>query len=128
MTLTIVSHQDRNRRLVEEIIGYSPEQPFPQAGVAIPAHDDEVSLSPYRFRDQLGSNTLVSTFRVVQDCADPMVLEVIDRLGAEHSLVLRGAFVGDHDDGYRLRLVRERHPLSEGTTGHWAGQRQRIEE
>ena len=41
---TLMSHQQRDRRLVHEIVGHPAEQPLTQAKMPVSARDDEVSL------------------------------------------------------------------------------------
>jgi hypothetical protein len=94
ITLTLMSHQDRNRRLVEEVVGHAAKWLFAQAGVTIAAHDNEVSLSPLRFRDQRGGDVAVSA------------------LGAEQSLILGGSLVGGEDNRHLFSSVEERHSFS----------------
>src|SRR4030088_3798622 len=84
--------QERNRRLMHEIIGHAAQQPFTQTRVPISSHDDEIGMLSLRLRDQLGSDVTVAALGPMQGGVDPMMLEMIDRLGALHSLTLgRGA-------------------------------------
>jgi hypothetical protein len=71
--------------LVEEIVSHAAKQLFAEAGVTIAAHDNEVSLSPLRFRDQRGRDVPVSALGSMQRRLYPVVPKVIDYLGAEQT-------------------------------------------
>src|SRR5882757_6758848 len=85
--------------------------------MTIAAHDDEVRPSPLRLRDQLGRNIAAAALGSMQGCVYPVMLEVINRLGAEHSLIFGRALLSDDDDRHLLRLVQERHSFGERACG-----------
>ena len=109
--------QERNRRLMHEIIGHAAQQPFAQTRVTITSHDDEIGMLSLRLRDQLGSDVTIAALGPMQGGVDPMMLEMIDRLGTLHSLMLGRGLVGDYDDDHLLRLVQIRHGLGQRASG-----------
>jgi hypothetical protein len=42
-----MSHQQRNGRLVHEVVGHAAEQPLTRAKMTVYARDDKVGLSPF---------------------------------------------------------------------------------
>ena len=52
--------QERDRRLMHEIIGHAPQQPFAQTRVTITSHDDQIGMLSLGLRDQLGSDVAVA--------------------------------------------------------------------
>jgi hypothetical protein len=98
--------QARNRGLVHEIIGHAAQQPFAQTRVTITSHDDEIGMLSLGVGDQLGSDVAVAGLGLMQGGVDSMVLKMIDRLDAQHGLMLGRGLVGDDDNDHLLRLVQ----------------------
>jgi hypothetical protein len=73
-----MSHKERNRRVVHEIVGHAAEQPLVQAETTVSAHDDKVGLSPFGLCDQPDSDLAIAAFDSVKDCFDPVMLEVVE--------------------------------------------------
>jgi len=92
-----MSNQERNRRLVDAIIGHA-EQPLTQGEMTISAHDDKVSLSPFSLCDQPGSDFAVAALDAMKDGVDPVMPEMIDSIDTQDRLLFGRALVGhDHD-------------------------------
>jgi hypothetical protein len=45
-------HDERHWRLAKELVRRAPEEPFPQSGVAVAAHDKQVTLPRNHFIHQ----------------------------------------------------------------------------
>jgi len=65
-----MGHQQRNRRLVHEIVGHAAEQPLSQGQMTVSAHDDKVSLSPFSLCDQPGSDFAMAALDAMKDGVD----------------------------------------------------------
>src|SRR5712672_2184736 len=88
-----MSHQERNRRLVHEIVGDAAEQPFAQAQMTLSAHDDKVGLAPFRLCDQSSWDFSVPALDAMMDGVDPVVLEMIDNIETHDGFLFGWPFI-----------------------------------
>src|ERR687887_1136396 len=103
-----MGHQEGNRRLVHEIVSNAAEQPLAQPRMAISAQDDQVAFSPFGLCNQPRPDVAVVALNVMQGGLDPMMLEMIDRIGT-HSRFFFGYWaLGDHHDRDLAGLLQER--------------------
>src|SRR6202790_466398 len=83
--------------------------------MAVSAHDDEVSPSPFSFCHQPGADLAAAALDPMKDGVDSMMLEMVDRIDAEDRLILGRALAGHDDDRDLLRLVQIRHAFAQGS-------------
>ena len=74
-------------------------------------------MLPLGLCDQLGSDVTVAAFGAMQGGVDPMMLEMIDRFGAQHGVMFGRALVADDDHGHLLGLVQIRHGFGQRACG-----------
>src|ERR1700721_459185 len=82
--------------------------------MAVSAHDDKVSLSPFSFCHQPGPGLAAAALDPMKDGVDSMMLEVVDRIDTENRLFLGWALAGRNHDRDLLRLVQIRHAFPHG--------------
>src|ERR1700676_5294431 len=82
--------------------------------MAVSAHDDEVSPSPFSFCHQPGADLAAAALDPMKDGVDSMMFEVVDRIDAEVRLFLGWALAGRNHDRDLLRLVQIRHAFAQG--------------
>ena len=93
-----MSHQQRNRRLVHEIVGHAAKQPLTQGQMTVSAHDDKISPSPFSLGEQLGSDLVIAALDAMKDGVDPVMPEMIDGIDTHDGLLFGRALAGhDHD-------------------------------
>jgi hypothetical protein len=63
---------------MHEIVDHPAEQPLPQSHMTLSAHDDEIGLSPFCFRHQLGSDLTRAALDAVKGRVDLVMPEMID--------------------------------------------------
>src|SRR5882757_9350852 len=85
--------------------------------MAVSAHHDKVSLSPFGFGDQLVSDIGAAPFHAMKGRVDPMMTEMIDRIDAHDCLLLRWMLAGHDHDRHLLGLVQKWHGLSQRPSG-----------
>jgi hypothetical protein len=112
-----VSDQQRDRCIMQELVGRAAQEPLPKAGVAITSHHDEVCIEPSSLRDQRRSDTAVADSGAVQGDIDAVMLEMIDRVGTQRRLQLGRGFVVDDEDRHLIRLVQIRERLCQRAGG-----------
>jgi hypothetical protein len=100
-----MSHQERNRRFVHEIVGHAAEQPLAQAEMTVCAHDDKVGLLAFSLCDQPGSDLAVAALDAMKDGVDPVMLEMSDGIDTHDRLLFGRELVGDDHDRKLVRLV-----------------------
>src|SRR6202034_3488776 len=83
--------------------------------MAVSAHDDKVSLSPFSFCHQPGADLAAAALDPINDGVDSMVLEMVDRIDTEDRLFLGWALAGHNHDRDLLRLVQIRHAFAQGS-------------
>src|ERR1700675_1057332 len=83
--------------------------------MAVSAHDDKVSLSPFSFCHQPGADLAAAALDPVKDGVDSMMLEVVDRIDTEDRLFLGRSLAGHDHDRDLLRLVQIRHAFAQGS-------------
>src|SRR6195256_6628743 len=69
----LVGHQQRNRRLVHEVVGHAAEQPLTQGQMTVSAHDDKVSLSPFSLCHQRGCDFVMAALDAMKNSVDPVM-------------------------------------------------------
>src|ERR1700723_3148395 len=83
--------------------------------MALSAHDDKVSLSPFSFCHQPGAALAAAALDPMKDGVDSMMLEMVDRIDTEERLFLGWALAGHDHDHDLLRLVQIRHAFAQGS-------------
>src|ERR1700730_8989297 len=83
--------------------------------MAVSAHDDKVSLSPFSVCHQPGADLAASALDPMKDGVDSMMLEMVDRIDTEDRLFLGWALAGHDHDRDLLRLVQIRHAFAPGS-------------
>src|ERR1700733_14096086 len=83
--------------------------------MALSAHDDKVSLSPFSFCHQPGADLAAAALDPMKDGVDSMVLEMGDRIDTEDLPCLGWALAGHNHDRDLLRLVQIRHAFAQGS-------------
>src|SRR6202049_2155592 len=84
--------------------------------MAVSAHDDKVSLSPFSFCHQQGADLAAAALDPMKDRVDSMMLEMVDRIDTEDRLFLGWALAGHDHDRDLLRLVQIRHAFGQGSS------------
>src|ERR1700688_2083554 len=83
--------------------------------MAVSAHDDKVSLSPFSFCHQQGADLAAAALDPMKDRVDSMMLEMVDRIDTEGCLFLGWALAGHDHDRDLLRLVQIRHAFAQAS-------------
>src|SRR3984957_12891124 len=83
--------------------------------MAVSAHDDKVSLSPFSFCHQPGADLAAAALDPIKDGVDSMMLEMGERIDTEDRLFLGWPLAGHDHDHYLLRLVQIRHAFAQGS-------------
>src|SRR3954447_7441507 len=112
-----MSHQQWNSRFMHQIVGHAAKQPFAQPEMAVSAHDNKVSLPPFRFIDQLGPDVAATARHTMQRSVDPMMTEMIDRIETHKRLFFLWALAGHNDYPNLLGPVQEWHAFCQGACG-----------
>ena len=73
-----MSDQERDRRLVEQLVSRATQEPLAEPRMSIAAHHDEISFEPLGLCNQRCSDVVVAKACVMQRGLDAVVLEVID--------------------------------------------------
>jgi hypothetical protein len=110
-----MSHQQRDRRFMHEIVSHPAEQPLTQAKMPVSAHDDEVSLSSLRFSHQPSSDVAAAALDAMKDGVDPVMPEMIDGIDTDDRLFLGGTLIGHDDDRNLICSIQKRHGLGQGS-------------
>src|ERR1700723_860708 len=83
--------------------------------MALSAHDDKVSLSPFSFCHQPGAGLAAAALDPMKDGVDSMMLELVDRIDTEDRLFPGWALAGQDPDRDLLRLVQIRYAFAQGS-------------
>ena len=110
-----MSHQQRNGRLVQQIVGHTTQQPLAQPEMAVSTHDDKVRLLSFSFCHQPGADLAAAAHDPMKDSVNSMMLEMVDGIDTEDRLFLGWTFAGHHHDRDLLRLVQIRHAFAQGS-------------